>query len=185
MNKLPVTGFFIIGISLIVAACTPQYVKPSSKTVAEIRFRATDNHYFAMIHTYEKPACVDPQAIGLIGGPYYVKAEGGPERLRANMIGSKGKRTSQIIETIIKAEQPFTVLYSQIGPHDSKLVRTCNLPITFKPKAGEQYEVLYQYDTKRCYGTVSRLGQDQNGRVTYSPVENVVKERAACSPYRF
>lgn len=167
--------------ALALAACTPKYVQPTDGA-ALVRLHLTDARLFAMVHTYEKEGCEDPRAIGLIGGARFVNAAADPQRVIPAMLGSSGTPTSQTIEVRAHANKPFTVLYSQMGPHDTLVARTCKLPVTFTPRADGQYQIDYAYEAGRCFSRVSRL-VSINGTIEKELVTNAFKQSAACSPY--
>lgn len=162
------------------AACTPRYVQPTSGPTAQVRVNLVNSEIFSMVHTFDNPGCADPKAIGLIGGPKFVLAEKDPERVRPQMLGSKQVPDPHIIEILVPAEKPFTVLYTQIGPHSYDYVRTCKLPITFLPRSGAQYEVTYSYGDKKCFAKVGQLSLGSDGKVASLPLESVTKESDAC-----
>ena len=167
----------------VLTGCTTQYAPPSVGPVAKVRLRLLDSNYFAMLHTYAKPTCEEPQAIGLIGGPNFVKSSPAPAP-RVNMLGSRPSPDPQIIETLVRANSPLTILYTQIGPAGGSQVASCKLPVTFLPLAGGEYELSYSYDRINCSVTVQALESSPSTGIRYSPVD-ARKEAAACSPYRF
>jgi hypothetical protein len=166
---------------LALAACTPKYIQPEEGG-ALVRLHLTDARLFAMVHTYEKEACEGPRAIGLIGGARFVNAAGNSKRVIPAMLGSSGTPKPETIEVRAHANKPFTVLYSQMGPHDALVARSCKLPVTFTPRASEQYQIDYSYESGRCFSIVSRL-VSINDSIHKEPVANVFKESATCSPY--
>jgi hypothetical protein len=167
--------------ALALSACTPKYIQPAHGA-ALVRLHLTDARLFAMVHTYEKEACESPRAIGLIGGARFVNAAGESERVIPEMLGSSGTPKPETIEVRVHANKPFTVLYSQMGPHDVLIARSCKLPVTFTPRASEQYQIDYSYESGRCFSTVSRL-VSYNGSIEKKPIVNAFKESASCSPY--
>ncbi|WP_431274684.1 hypothetical protein ACQ858_22250 [Variovorax ureilyticus] len=178
--RTSVTAAAIIA-TLALMACTPKYVQPMNGT-ALVRLHVTDSGLFAMLHTYEKEGCEGPRAIGLIGGAAFVNAEGDLQRVIPTMLGSSGAPTPETIELRAHSDKPFTVLYSQMGPHSALVARRCNLPVRFTPAANAQYQIDYSYEGERCYAKVSRLVSvgDSIQKVT---VADALKEKAACSPY--
>ncbi|MFM8899016.1 MAG: hypothetical protein ACKOF9_03595 [Burkholderiales bacterium] len=185
-TKMPIIRPAIISLPVVfvLGACTPKYLAPPSGPTAEIRLKLESPEAFAMLHTYERPGCQGPQAIGVIGGPGYLTApEKDPDRgIRPKMLGSSGKPDSQVLEVLVPADKRLTLLYSQIGPHDYKVARTCKLPISFVPTANEQYEVRYRYESQYCKVQVLHLSSGGMNGVKYTPVDNVARESDACSP---
>jgi hypothetical protein len=146
-------------VASALCGCAGQYQAPSSGATAKAHFELRDNTYFAMIHTFEKPGCEGPMAIGVIGG-----------------------QKAATLDTVIPAERPFTVLYTQIGPNTSSAATICKIPATFLPRAGAQYNVEYKYEGSSCHVSIASITTDAQGNRLAERVDQVTKEAAQCSP---
>jgi hypothetical protein len=184
-TKMPIIRPAIISLPVVfvLGACVPKYLAPPSGPTAEVRLKLESPEAFAMVHTYDGPGCQGPRAIGVIGGSGYLNApEKDPDRgIRPKMLGSSGKPNSQVLEVLMPAEKRVTLLYSQMGPHNYPVARSCKLPISFMPLANEQYEVRYRYAPPFCTVEVLRMSSDAKQGIVYTPVDNISKESDACS----
>jgi len=163
--------------------CTPQYFRPIEGPKANLRVMTQNQIVYAWLHTYRELGCKSPMAMGALGPTSHVRLV--EHHNPIGMLGSKVTPDTRIVEQIIPADRPFTILFTQHGPHTMDKVRTCSLPITFLPIPDKHYEVVYDFDWKQCFITVEELKQANDGKTERVKVSNVTKEEAACGPFRF
>ena len=145
--------------AVALCGCAGQYQAPSGGATAKAHFGLSNNTYFAMIHTFEKPGCEGPMAIGVIGG-----------------------EKAATLDTVISAEKPFTALYTQIGHNTPNVAKICKIPTTFLPKAGAQYNFDYKYEGNTCYVSITSITTDAQGKRSVDRVDEATKETVQCSP---
>jgi hypothetical protein len=172
-------------LSATFVGCTPHYVQPTGGATAEVRVRYIGNEAFALVHTFEKASCEGPQAIGVIGSKAMLPTpEKDPSRgSRPGMLGSSGRPEAEVLEVAVPAGRPLTLLYTQLGPHDLMVARTCSLPVTFTPETGGQYEVQFRSGRQVCSSEVLRLHPGEASAYRSTPIP-VIKESKDCKPTR-
>ncbi len=169
-------------VAVILSGCTGQYTKPLQGPTAKLRVTTKNNLVYSWVHTYKNTGCKNPVAMGAIGTSQFVKPAEHHQPI--GMLGGKATVDPQVVEEIIPANSAFTILFTQIGPHTDGMVRGCNLPVTFFPEAGRQYEVSYDFDWKQCSVNISELKENSGNQVTHTFVK-VQKEENSCSPFVF
>jgi hypothetical protein len=172
-------------MSVTFVGCTSRYIQPTSGPTAEVRVRYIGHEAFALVHAFEKANCEGPQAIGVIGSKAMLTT---PEKdtsrgIRPGMLGTSGRPEAEVLEVAVPAGRPLTLLYTQLGPHDLMVARTCSLPVTFTPVAGEQYEVQFRSGRQACSSEVLRLEASEANSYRSVPVP-AVKESKECKPTR-
>lgn len=144
---------------LLCEGCAGQYQAPTIGATAKVQFKLDSTNYFAMIHTFAKPGCDGPLAIGLIGGD-----------------------NAKALNTVIPIERPFTVLYTQLGPNTSNVATLCKIATTFLPKSGGQYSFDFRYQGNSCRVAITNTVKDEQGNWQIERVEDATIESGTCSP---
>jgi len=182
-NCLPARAAVLLGL-LALASCASQFVEPAGGDRALLRIRQDTPGATTFVHTYERPNCEGPLAIGILHGSQADADPSLPERHQPKgMLGSAATATPNVIEVFIPAK-PITLLFTQHGPHSGEWIRSCKLAVHFDPQANGQYEIAYSFDTKRCYAAVNRL-ETAGGDVRRDPVAGAKKVLGDCKPYMF
>lgn len=173
----------LIGV-LALASCASQFVEPTSGDRALLRIRQDTPGATTFVHTYEKPDCEGPLAIGILHGSQADADPSLPERHRPKgMLDGAAQATPNVIEVAVPAK-PMTLLFTQHGPHSEGWIRSCKLAVHFDPQVDRQYEIGYSFDKARCYATVNRL-EAAGSEVTRVPVGDAKQVLGGCKPYVF
>ena len=169
---------------MITFSCTPQYLRPLDGPKANIRIKTTNEYVYAMLHTYRDEGCRSPMAMGVLFGNKYVSEPLDQKKKIAfltpiGMIGSKREMDRSIVEQIVPAEKPFTLLFTQAAV-DGRVVETCKLPVTFVPKENLDYEIDFELDATTCTVTIDQLKSDGQGKIERVRVNDARKNENAC-----
>jgi hypothetical protein len=162
---------FAAPLTAVLTGCASSYIQPTTGAIAEVRIRYVGNEAFALVHTFAKEGCEVPQAIGVIGSKAMLST---PEKdksrgIRPHMLGSSGRPEAEALEITMPAGRPVTLLYTQIGPHDLVVARTCSLTVNFTPETNGQYEVQFQSGREVCRAEVFQLHYSEAGTYRSTP----------------
>ena len=172
--KYPLTPVLIL---LLVASCSslPPYAEPDAALSAKVRIRNLQvESYYMHIMLVDPEKCSASAFVGIVTGGRE------PDARRVGMLGSEeikqgilerqvetGKPISFVPHVFAKLDA-FTVLTSMGVSQDTvrdAQTAACATPV-FVPKAGEQYEILYNPLPGNCRVTLVRLSSAVDGTVT-------------------
>jgi hypothetical protein len=191
IRLIPTSAVLLIAsICFTAIGCATPYIAPTTGPTSDVRFRLLqDENYYATIYIGETKDCDVKGAANAGGIGVLLNESNEHDRVRPNMIGSKGKPDSKIIETAIKADEDISVDYVQYGPNTREgnynIIRSCLLSVEFTPTANEQYELKYNYNhsTGACHTEISRLTIDASGKINEASVAMRKKPRR-CVPIK-
>lgn len=166
----PIALATAVAVTAVLAGCTTPYVPEPDRPTAMLRFRSDDPYVTQLTEVDTRP-CPAQIHTRLIAQTWSVGPGSEGEVSMLRMLGTAPGKEPLIRERLIAAGRPLLLhAYAQKLNDGFTGGYQCGIGVSFTPRAGEQYDLLFSNLGRRCTVYVERLVAGPQGGILREPV---------------
>lgn len=165
VRRRPSAAWAAVLASTLLAACTTPYVPEPDRPTAMLRFRSDDPYVTQLTEVDVRP-CPAQVHTRLIAQTWSVGPGSEGELSMLRMLGTSAQKEPLVRERLIAADRPMLLhAYAQKLNDGFTGGYQCGVGVSFTPRAGEQYDLMFSNLGRRCTIYVERLTEAPQGGI--------------------